>query len=109
VQAGWPALPPGVELGQASGVAVDARDRVYVFHRAGRGFHNDRLIDAPTVFVFDGPTGRLLDRWGAGKFVVPHGIAVDADGNLWLTDVGLDRVFKFSPEGRELLSIGRER
>lgn len=109
VQPGWPTLPPGVVLGQAAGVAVDAQNRVYVFHRAGRGFHNDTIIAAPTVLVLDGPTGRLLAQWGAGRFLVPHGIAADADGNLWLTDVGLDRVFKFSPEGRELLSIGRGR
>ena len=39
-------------------------------------------------------------------FVMPHGLTVDQDDNVWLTDVGLHQVFKFSPDGRLLLKLG---
>ena len=32
----WPALPAGVQLGEAAGVAVDINGHVFVFHRPGR-------------------------------------------------------------------------
>ena len=43
--------------------------------------------------------------------VMPHGIGIDADGNVWVTDnQGKDgrghQVFKFSPEGRILMTLG---
>ena len=58
--------------------------------------------------IFD-PAGNLLDTWGAGQFVRPHGIAFDGDGNLFLTDVGLHTVQKRTPDGRLLMEIGTPR
>jgi len=31
-------------------------------------------------------SGKLIKSFGAGMFVVPHGILVDRDGNVWATD-----------------------
>jgi peptidylamidoglycolate lyase len=42
-------------------------------------------------------------------FLVPHGITVDGQNNIWLTDVGLHQVFKFSHDGRLLLTLGQPR
>jgi peptidylamidoglycolate lyase len=56
--------------------------------------------------MFDGATGKLLSTWGENRFIMPHGLTVDHEGNLWLTDVGLHQVFKFTPEGKLLLSLG---
>jgi peptidylamidoglycolate lyase len=39
-------------------------------------------------------------------FIMPHGLTVDHEGNLWLTDVALQQVFKFTPEGKLLLTLG---
>jgi hypothetical protein len=33
--------------------------------------------------------------WGANLFIMPHGLTVDKDNNVWVTDVGLHQVFKF--------------
>ena len=49
--------------------------------------------------------GKLLRSFGADMFVFPHGITVDKDGNVWVTDgQGKDgkghQVFKFSPKGK---------
>jgi DNA-binding beta-propeller fold protein YncE len=98
----WPRLPPGRTLGQVSGVALDARGRVYVFHRAGAGFDNDTVIAAPTVMVIDGESGELLAEWGAGRFVTPHGISIDANDHVWLTDTTLDQVVEATTAGEVL-------
>lgn len=98
----WPRLPPGRAPGQVSGVAIDSRGRVYVFHRASAGFDNDAVIAAPTVMVIDGERGELLAEWGAGRFVTPHGISIDADDHVWLTDSTLDQVVEATTEGEVL-------
>ena len=56
--------------------------------------------------MLDGATGKLLSTWGENRFIMPHGLSVDHQGNLWLTDVGLHQVFKFTPEGKLLLTLG---
>lgn len=110
VVAGWPRLPEAQVLGLCAGIGVDAHNRVFVFHRSGRVWSDPfpaQPIAVPTVSVFDGPTGRLLNAWGAHRFIMPHGLTVDPEGNVWLTDVGLHQVFKFTPEGRLLLRLGQ--
>jgi peptidylamidoglycolate lyase len=108
---GWPRLPPGEILGEATGVGVDSLGNVLVFHRAGRTWTDPfpaQPIAAPTVWVFD-KAGRFQRSWGAGLFVMPHGLTVDHEDNVWLTDVGLHQVFKFSREGRLVLKLGEAR
>lgn len=105
----WPRLPQNHELGLCAGVGVDAQNRVFVFHRNGRKWSNPfpkEPIALPTVSVIDGNSGKLLASWGEGRFIMPHGLTVDHEGNLWLTDVGLHQVFECTPEGRVLLTLG---
>lgn len=109
VVSSWPKLPEKHVLGLCAGVGVDAQNRVFVFHRSGRKWSNPfpkETIAIPTLSVIDGATGRLINAWGANLFIMPHGLTVDHEGNLWLTDVGLHQVFKFTPEGRLLLTLG---
>ena len=37
---------------------------------------------------------------------MPHGVAVDGDGNIWVADTG-NRVLKFSPQGTPLMTWDR--
>jgi peptidylamidoglycolate lyase len=107
----WPALPKGLELGEVPGVDVDSHGHVFIFHRPGRGFEpgaTELLKDAAIVEV-DGATGKFIAKWGANTFLVPHGITIDQHDNLWLTDVGLQQIFKYSHDGRQLLAIGEPR
>jgi peptidylamidoglycolate lyase len=107
----WPKLPPGVEMGETSAVAVDNAGHVFAFHRPGRGFEPGAtaLLTDPTILEFDPDSGKLLNSWGANTFLVPHGLTVDRDNNVWTTDVGLQQVFKFSHDGRLLLTVGTAR
>ncbi len=108
---GWPVLPDGMVLGQVSGVAVDSHNHVFVFHRAENSWAADKThpITAPTILCFDGASGKLLSSWGENRFLEPHGLRVDAHDNVWVTDRALQQVFKFSHDGKLLLTIGTER
>jgi peptidylamidoglycolate lyase len=108
---GWPVLPQGEILGAVTGVGVDSHDNVFVFHRAGRLWPDSGILDTtpiarPTVALFDGRTGVLITQWGANRFAMPHGLTVDREDNVWLTDVALQQVYKFSHDGKLLLTLG---
>ena len=125
---GWARLPDGRQWGATSAVDIDKDGRsVWVAERCGA---NSCLgSDLPVVLKFD-PTGKLVTSFGAGLMVFPHGIHVDRDGNIWVTD-GSDnkprlprgappdtplppapatlighQVFKFSPDGTLLMTLG---
>ena len=108
---GWPRLPPTAQLGEVAGVAVDNDGHVFVFHRPGRGFDPAATtkLTEPAVLEIDADTGALLHSWGANMFLVPHGITIDAANNVFLTDVGLQQVFKFTHDGKPLLALGEPR
>jgi peptidylamidoglycolate lyase len=109
---GWPSLPKGRALGRASGVAVDSHNHVFVFHSVDRDWSDpfpDGPIEGATIAVFDGATGELITEWGKGIFIMPHGLTVDSEDNIWLTDVGRHQVFKFSHNGELLFELGEKR
>ena len=95
-------------MGEAAGVAVDTNGHVFVFHRPGRGFEPSatKKLPDPSVLEIDAETGKLINSWGANTFLVPHGITIDQANNVFLTDVGLQQVFKFTHDGRPLLALG---
>src|SRR5215471_1848637 len=107
---GWPQLPPGFVLGQVSGVSVDSHNHVFVFHRAENSWSDKtKVIASPAILCFDGGSGKLLFSWGQNRFLEPHGLRVDRSDNVWVTDRALQQVFKFSHEGKLLLTLGTER
>jgi len=109
---GWPELAPGEILRQAKGVGIDSKGNVWEFHRARRTWRGPFASDpipATTVWVFHAHTGQLLKSWGAGLFIMPHGLTIVRDDNVWLTDVRLQQGFKFPPDGRLLMALGEAR
>jgi DNA-binding beta-propeller fold protein YncE len=50
-------------------------------------------------------TGRVVRSWGRGRYVMPHAIRVDPQGNVWTTDAASSHVIKYSPAGDVLLDI----
>ena len=90
----WPRLPPGWTWTEAAAVAVDSRDRVFVFNR---GPH--------PVAIFD-RDGAFLDSWGDGLFKRPHGIFIGPDDAVYCTDDLDHTVRKFTPDGKLLMTMG---
>ena len=107
---GWAKMPEGRTWGSTSAVEVDRDGKsIWVAERCGANTCAGSSL--PVVLEFD-ESGRLKTSFGAGLFVFPHGIHVDGSGNVWVTDArGKDgkghQVFKFSPEGKLLLSLGK--
>jgi sugar lactone lactonase YvrE len=128
-------LPEGRAWGSTSAVDIDKDGKtIWVAERcsanscwdAARG----QMSPLDTVLKFDS-SGKLLLSTGKGTMVFPHGIHVDKDGNVWVTD-GQDnlprrrpgqpadaplppapativghQVHKFSPDGKLLMSLGK--
>src|SRR6186713_565632 len=122
----WPkALPNGWVLGATIGVAVDAKDNVWVIHRPQTVEDNLKAAavtppvgtcctPAPPVLQFD-RDGNLIGHWGGpgNGYQWPesnHGIAIDHKGNVWIGGNGETdtHVLKFDPTGKFLLQIGRQ-
>ena len=132
-------LPAGRTWGSTSAVDVDKDGRsIWVAERCGLNTCFDRATGTMSpldpILKFDA-TGKLVKSFGAGMLVFPHGIHVDRDGNIWVTD-GNDnqplppgrgrggdtapatppppaktpvghQVFKFSPEGKLIMTLGK--
>lgn len=107
----WPVLPDNTIFEEVSSVAVDSLGNVLALQRGGRKWPDSDVLDQtpivlPTVFVFDGRTGKPLGWWGKERFALPHSLTVDHQDNVWVTDVALHQVFKFSHDGQLLLTLG---
>ena len=105
----WPELGKEFNLSQPTGIGIDKDDHIFVFHRAGRKWTTpfpDSLISQNTVLELDNESGKIINSWGANYFIMPHGLTVDKQNNIWVTDVGLHQIFKFSHEGNLLMKLG---
>jgi peptidylamidoglycolate lyase len=108
---GWPDLPDNFAFGHVTGVAVDSHNHVFVFHRANHSVLGKIFtapIASPVILCFDGNTGKLVESWGAGIFLMPHGLRVDDHDNVWVTDIELHQVMKFSHNGKLLMTVGEK-
>jgi sugar lactone lactonase YvrE len=139
---GWAKMPDGRVWGSTSAVDIDKDGvSIWVGERCGMlpsgaaanscwNAATQTMSPLDTVMKFDA-SGKLVKSFGAGMFVFPHGIHVDRDGNIWVTD-GRDnlptrgrgaaadaplppppakiighQIIKFSPDGKVLLTLGK--
>jgi peptidylamidoglycolate lyase len=106
---GWPALREGYVLGQVSGVALDSHGHVFVFHRANQPWLDapgTTPISEPALLRLEAHSGAIEAELGRGRFVVPHGLRIDRNDHLWLTDVGTHQVHELDHDGALLRSFG---
>lgn len=130
----WPTLPSsmnGGKWGEVIRVQLAPDHTIWVFHRcfntvpAGSATCIGRGTANPPVLQFDA-SGKLLRSFGAGLFAYPHGFTIDAEGNLWASDVNDEatvlgmsaknaagivmghEVLKLSPSGKVLLTLGKQ-
>jgi sugar lactone lactonase YvrE len=123
----WARMPEGRNWGSTSAVDID-RDGVsiWVAERCGTNSCTGSSLDP--IMKFDA-NGRMVRSFGAGLINFPHGIHVDREGNVWVTDgqdnrprrgrggeaptapapatVNGHQIFKFSPDGKLLLTLGK--
>ena len=106
----WPQSSNEMSMGQVTGVDITSENQVVVFHRANRIWTDPmpaQNILLATIFVYDALSGDLIKYWGENEFIMPHGLSVDKEDNIWVTDVGAHQIKKFSGNGELLLSIGK--
>jgi DNA-binding beta-propeller fold protein YncE len=122
-------LPTGRTWGSTSAVEIDKDGRsIWVAERCGAKTCLNSDLDI--ILKFD-TSGAVVRSFGKGMMIFPHGILVDRDGNVWVTD-GQDnlprpargappdaplppapaklighQVFKFNPDGKLLLTLGK--
>jgi DNA-binding beta-propeller fold protein YncE len=110
-------FPEGRKPGWIMGIIIDRNgEDIWVLDTCGGGVQECVMSNADPVLKFDA-SGRFLSSFGGGSIVHPHGVYVDAPGNVWIVD-GFGgpkvpdtpgkghRVLKFSPEGKLLLTLG---
>jgi DNA-binding beta-propeller fold protein YncE len=129
---GWPTLPAGMNgghWGELIRADIDPEGNIWVFHRCFNtepaGYATCVGRTDPPILEFD-PSGKLLTSFGSGMFAFPHGFTIDRQGNIWASDANASetvlgmsakdakgavrgqQVFKLSPAGNVLMTLGKE-
>src|SRR5579862_1232845 len=124
VDRSWPKVPSQWKLGDASSIAIDAQDNIWVLHRPRTLKPEQAAMAAPPVIVFDA-AGNYIKAWGGDGdgYEWPqreHGIYIDYKGFVWLggnncptnglprvKPVADDQLLKFTQDGKFVMQIGR--
>jgi len=98
VEENWGRESFGSDFGVINGIAVDTRDNVYIATREPK----------PCVLVFD-PEGEFLTSWGDDVFLKVggiHGIKINRENEVFITDIEDHLVHQFTTEGELVLTLG---
>ena len=87
-------LPDGMRMGAPSSAAVTRSGHLLVFNRGA----------SPLIEV--DKDGTFVRAFGEGRYVRPHGLRLDSEGNIWTTDVNGHTVTKMNPRGEVLMTLG---
>jgi len=90
----WGKLPDGWVYKEATSVAINSKDEIYVFNRG-----------TTPMIIFD-TDGNVKDSWGDGVFSNPHGVSIGPNDEVYCADNGDSSIRKFTPDGKLLLTIG---
>jgi DNA-binding beta-propeller fold protein YncE len=103
-------VPPDMNLGEASGVAVNSKGEIAVFTRSNSASGPAYGATASQVLLFD-KNGRFLREVGKGLYAwsYAHAVRFDKDDNLWAIDKGSDMIVRINPEGHVTMVFGRKK
>ena len=93
----WAKLPRGQAWQGPSSVAVDSKDRVYVYQRGG-----------PPILIFE-KNGDFVGGWPrkAGQLDDAHHIYISPDDFVYLADRDAHQVLKFTTDGELVMALGK--
>ena len=107
----WGTLPERRTWGSTAGIEIGPRGEIWAIERCGANSCDESPL--PAIHLLDLASGQPAKSIGAGLFVFPHGLHVDRDGNIWVTDAASSKdgtkgqqVVKLSADGRVLLRLG---
>ena len=107
----WTKLPDGKPWGASAGIEFGPHGELWAIDRCGANSCDGSPLAA--VHQIDPRSGKVLRSIGAGLFAFPHGLHVDRDGNIWVTDPAIakdgktgQQVIKLSPDGKVLMRLG---
>lgn len=107
----WLKIPDDYVFGNPTGVALKSNQNLVVFHRGSRSWQvpmpKEKIVE-DTFIEIDKVSGEIIKSWGSDLFIMPHGLEIDKEDNIWVTDVGLHQVIKFDSNGNELMVLGVE-
>ncbi len=107
----WPNITNNLVIGNPTGLALKSNQNLVVFHRGSRSWQTPMpkdKIKENTIIEIDNSSGEIINAWGADMFIMPHGLEIDNENNIWITDVGLHQVIKYDSNGKELMVLGKE-
>ena len=107
----WPHDSTSDLVGSPVGLGINSNDELVIFHRGDRQWtfpFPSEKIKSNTIAIIDNKSGKILKSFGANMFIMPHGLEVDYDDNIWVTDVALHQIFKFNSEGELIFTLGNE-
>ena len=104
----YPNLPPGMNLGEVAGVAINSKGHVFVFSRSNSATGPAFGAAAAQLLEFD-EKGNYVREIGKGLYAwsEAHSVRIDRADNIWAIDKGSNMVVKFNPEGRVVWVFGR--
>ncbi|CAJ0962695.1 unnamed protein product, partial [Mesorhabditis belari] len=107
-------------LGQVAGLGIDSTGNLIAFHRADREWNEDTftkdfklnkalgVIPNATIAVIDPNNGKVSAEFGENLFYLPHGLTIDHEDNVWVTDVGSHQVHKLDKNFKPVMSFGEK-
>jgi DNA-binding beta-propeller fold protein YncE len=99
---------PGQTIGEAVGVAKNARGHLFVFTRTGKTA-TVKGSAASMLFEFD-PSLKFVKEWGPNNYAAgfAHTVRVDKEDNVWMVDEGSNMVVKYRPDASVAMTLGRK-
>jgi len=90
------ALPDGKKYPSVAAIGINSKGHIFVFQRA------------PVPLVEFDENEKFIRTFGEGLAARPHGMRIDAQDNIWITDVNGNTVTKLNPQGQTVMTLGKE-